>query len=270
MKRKLDVLLLMIFVSSFVHAQQAVVTSPNGFLSVSVIVTDGKPLYAVTYKGKTFLEPSPLGLKTNEGDFASGMKYLEKEENKVDKRYNQSRIKQSQVHYVANELICTFENAQQRKIRVAFQVSNHNIAFRYLLPTWGERRSCVVESEATGFDFPSVTTTFLSHMMAPMTGFARTAPSYESGYEADGTLGKTTRNGEGYVFPGLFHIGNDGWALISETGVTGLYCASHLSDGNKDGLYTVAYPNPKQNNGFGSTGAAVSLPGGEPLQSAKH
>lgn len=221
-------------------------------------------MYAVTYKGKTFLEPSPLGLKTNEGDFTSGMQYVGKEESTVNKRYTQSRIKQSDVRYVANGLTCTFENADKKRLSVIFQVSNNNIAFRYLLPTWGERRSCVVEREATGFNFPVVTTTFLSPMMAPMTGFARTAPSYESGYEADGPLGKPTRNGDGYVFPGLFHLGNDGWALVSETGVSSLYCASHLSDGTKEGLYTVDYPNPKQNNGFGSIGAAVSLPGATP------
>ena len=130
-----------------------------------------------------------------------------------------------------------------------------------------------MESETTGFNFPSITTTFLSPMMAPMTGFARTAPSYESGYEADGPLGKPTRNGEGYVFPGLFHIANDGWALVSETGVTSLYCASHLSDGNKDGLYTVAYPTPNK-----IMALAVRVPPlafleqlrGEPLQLSKH
>lgn len=252
------------FLSIKCYTQNLSITSPDGQLSVSISVQEGKPMYAVMYKGKAFLEPSPLGLKTNEGDFTSGMKYVGKEESKVNKQYTQSRIKQSQVHYIANGLTCTFENAQQKKISITFQVSDNNIAFRYLLPTWGERRSCVVESEATGFNFPSVTTTFLSPMMAPMTGFARTAPSYESGYEADGPLGKPTRYGEGYVFPGLFHIGNDGWALVSETGVTSLYCASHLSDGNKDGLYTVEYPNLKQNNGFGSTGAAVSLPGVTP------
>jgi hypothetical protein len=259
--------ILVVFGSSFTQetdAQQTVVSSPDGQLRVTVSVDEGRPVYAVTYKGKTFLEPSPLGLQTNEGDFTAGMKYVGKEENTVDKRYTQSRIKQSQVHYVANGLTCTFENAEQKRLSVVFQVSNNNIAFRYLLPTWGERRSCVVEKEATGFSFPAVTTTFLSPMMAPMTGFARTAPSYESGYEADGLLGKSTRNGDGYVFPGLFHLGSDGWALVSETGVSSLYCASHLSDGTKEGLYTVEYPNPKQNNGFGSSGAAVSLPGATP------
>jgi hypothetical protein len=122
----------------------------------------------------------------------------------------------------------------------------------------------VVEKEGTGFNFPAVTTTFLSAMMTPMTGFARTAPSYESGYAADGPLGKATRSKDGYVFPGLFRIANDGWVLLSETGVSALYCASHLSDGTTDGLYTVEYPNPAQNNGFGSTGAAISLPGATP------
>lgn len=250
--------------SLYGYAQPVTVTSPDNDLVVTVSVNEGKPFYSVTYKGKTVLEPSPLGLKTNEGDFTSGMKYTGKEESKVNKQYTQNRIKQSSVHYNANALTCTFENAEQKKLSVVFQVSNNNIAFRYLLPTWGERRSCVVEKEVTGFDFPATATTFLSSMMAPMTGFARTAPSYESGYEADGPLGKPTRNAEGYVFPGLFHLGNDGWVLVSETGVSSLYCASHLSDGTKEGLYTVEYPNPKQNNGFGSTGAAISLPGVTP------
>jgi hypothetical protein len=77
-------------------------------------------------------------------------------------------------------------------------------------------------------------------------------------------LGKKPRNNEGYVFPGLFRIGGDGWVLLSETGVSSLYCASHLGNGSEDRLYTVEYPNPKQNNGFGSTGAAIGLPGATP------
>jgi hypothetical protein len=243
---------------------QATVVSPDQQLKLNVSVNDGKPVYSVAYKGKLMLEESPLGVTTNEGDFTTGMKYLGKEESTIDKRYTQSRIKQSEVHYIANQLTCTFENSQQKKISITFRVSNSDIAFRYELPTWGERRSCVVQKEATGFNLPAVTTTFLSPMMAPMTGFARTAPSYESGYEADGALGKPTRSKEGYVFPGLFRIANDGWVLLSETGVSSLYCASHLSDGTTDGLYTVEYPNVKQNNGFGSTGAAIALPGVTP------
>lgn len=246
------------------NAQDAVVTSPDKQLKVTIAVSDGKPVYSVTYNAKTMLENSPLGLNTNEGDFTTGMKLLSQSDSSINKSYTQQKIKKSIIKYVANQLTCMFENDKQKKLAIVFQVSNNDVAFRYELPTWGERFSCVVEKEATGFNLPASATTFLSSMMTPMTGFARTAPSYESGYEADGALGKTTRSKERYVFPGLFHVGNDGWVLLSETGVSSLYCASHLSNGTTDGLYTVEYPSMQQNNGFGSTGAAISLPGVTP------
>tara|TARA_B100000953_G_scaffold140229_1_gene116008 strand:- start:1503 stop:2951 length:1449 start_codon:yes stop_codon:yes gene_type:complete len=99
-------------------------------------------------------------------------------------------------------------------------------------------------------------------MMQSMGGFARTAPSYESGYSADAQLESNT-SGTGYVFPGLFKIGENGWVLLSETGVRSLYNASHLSS-FKDGIYTVEYPDLEQNNGFGSVGAQIGLPGHTP------
>lgn len=247
---------------TIIFSQEAVATSPDSNLKVKVLTEDGTPYYTVTYKGKTFLENSPLGVITNVGDFSNNMKYIGHKENTIEKEYNQDRIKKSQIHYKATELVCTFINAENKQMDVVFRISNNDIAFRYQLPQFGETASCVINKEATGFKFPVGTTTFLSPMMSPMTGFARTAPSYENGYEADAPMGKPTHDNEGYVFPGLFHLGdNSGWILISETGVNSLYCASHLSDGTKEGLYTVEYPNLLQNNGFGSTGAAISLPG---------
>lgn len=245
-------------------AQDATVVSPDKQLKVVVTVADGKPMYSVTYKGKTVLENSPLGLTTNEGDFSTGMKYNSKTEGSVDKNYTQEKIKRSQIHYVANKAVFNFENAKKHKMNIEFQVSNNDIAFRYEVMPMGERLACVVEKEATGFKFPSVTTTFLSNMMTPMTGFARTAPSYESSYQPDQPMVKTRPSAEGYVYPGLFKVGGDGWVLLSETGVSSLYCGAHLSEINKDGVYTVDYPNIKQNNGFGSTGAQIALPGYTP------
>lgn len=238
------------------------VSSPNGDLTLKVLIKDGTAFYSVTYKGGIVLEDSPLGLITNAGDFTTNMNFVSSTTAKVEETYHQTKIKQSEVNYTANTLNCVFSNAKQQKIVVLFQVSNNNIAFRYELPAWGDTKVCVVSEEKTGFKFPSSTTTFLSPMMRPMTGFARTAPSYESGYEADAPLSKTTSS-EGYVFPGLFNLANKAWVLLSETGVSSLYTASHLS-GYKNGIYTVEYPNPKQNNGFGSSGAQISLPGVTP------
>lgn len=255
---------LILIIPSFVFSQIATIKSPDGRLQLSTFVENGQPCYSILYDGKIMLEKSPLGILTNEGDFSANLTYTGNKTEAIDKEYTQDKIKTSRIHYIANRLICSFEDAQKRGVDVVFQVSNNNVAFRYELHQWGERRACVVEREATGFKFPDYTTTFLSNMMGAMGAFARTSPSYESGYINDEPIGKPTRGNLGYVFPGLFRIGDHGWVLVSETGVNSQYCASHLSDGTKEGLYTVEYPDMRQNNGFGSSGAQISLPGVTP------
>ena len=255
---------LMLFILNAAFAQKTQILSPDGNLKVEVNLMNGTPFYSIKYKDKGMLNNSPLGIITNEGDFSSGMKWGGDRKSNIDKSYSQEKIKQSQIHYQANVLTIALTNANQDTLYIECQVSNNDVAFRYELPVMKERYACVVEKEATGFQFPVNATTYLSEMMPPMGAFARTSPSYESGYTNDESVGGTSNGGDGYVFPGLFKIGDDGWVLLSETGVNSLYCASHLSDGKDNGLYTIAFPNEKQNNGFGSTGAQLALPGVTP------
>ncbi|MGE5944956.1 MAG: glycoside hydrolase family 97 catalytic domain-containing protein [Flavobacteriales bacterium] len=256
------IVLCCLLISSAMISQNAEVVSPDGNLKVNVSVENGKTAYSVTYNNKVMIENSPLGLVTNEGDFTENMSFVESTPDKVTKNYSQEKIKKSSINYEANTLKFTVANKDKKQLSVAFQVSNNDIAFRYEIPSWGETMSCVVEKEVTGYKFPSNTTTFLSSMMSPMSGFARTAPSYESTYTADVAM-STNTDKNGYVFPGLFHVGENGWVLLSETGVSSLYTASHLSNYNS-GMYTVEYPDVKTNNGFGSVGAQVGLPGMTP------
>lgn len=248
---------------SWLVGQERMVESPDKRLSVIFDIEAGKAYYFVSYDGKTVLDRSPIGIRTNEGNFVDDLSIVAVNTSQTKKKYSQDRIKRSNIDYEANVLEVTLENKSNQQIAVKFQVSNNNIGFRYELPTWGERRSVVINKEETGYRFPSTATTFLSNVMKPMTGFARTAPSYESGYQADAPL-STAMSEYGYVFPSLFKIGNDLWVLLSETGVNSLYCASHLSRINDAGVFTVEYPNEQENNGFGSTGAALSLPGVTP------
>ena len=260
---RIILVLCFILMASVAYSQNPMtVFSPDGNLELQLSVNNGNPVYSITYNGNTMLENSPLGLLTNEGDFRSDMNFVESTTGDVEKEYTQKKIKQSLVQYQANTLKVTLENAGEKQMSVLFQVSNNDIAFRYELPAWGDTRAAVVEQEATGFKFPSSTTSFISPMMTPMTGFARTAPSYESGYVADEPMSNTNAD-YGYVFPGLFRVGDDGWVLLSETGVRSTYAASHLSSYN-DGGYKVDYPSPEENNGFGSTGAQIGLPGTTP------
>ena len=249
--------------SSILSAQQATVKGPDGNLKVDISVKEGKPVYSVSYKDMTILEDSPLGFVTNIGNFSNNVSYVEHTSSTIKKTYTQDRIKRSVVNYNANELKVKFSNADKMPFDVVFRVSNNDIAFRYELPQYGETASIVMKAEATGFDFPENTTTFICPQSDPMIGWKRTKPSYEEEYKADAPISTTSQYGEGYTFPCLFHVG-DNWALVSETGVRSKYCASHLSDATEEGLYTIAFPNEGELNGLGASTPGLALPGETP------
>ena len=199
----------------------------------------------------------------NIGDFSSGMS-LEKNvsTNKIDETYELASIKQSKVRYVANEAVFSFTQQGKTIYDVIFRISNNDVAFKYKMYPQGETLSCVVKQEVTGFAFPDGTTTFLCPQSKPMGGFARTSPSYETSYTADDVAGKNGW-GEGYTFPCLFRNGDNGWVLVSETGVNGGYCASRLL-GHKGGVYTIGFPQEGEANGNGTVSPGIALPGETP------
>lgn len=182
--------------------------------------------------------------------------------NKIDETYELASIKKSKVHYVANEAVFSFTQQGKTIYDVIFRISNNDVAFKYKMYPQGETLSCVVKQEVTGFVFPDGTTTFLCPQSKPMGGFARTSPSYETSYTADDVAGKNGW-GEGYTFPCLFRNGDNGWVLVSETGVNGGYCASRLL-GHKGGVYTIGFPQEGEANGNGTVSPGIALPGETP------
>ena len=260
---KFFIVMAMLLGSSVASAENKQMTSPDGKLVVTVADMDGRPSYSVSYDNVLFLKPSPLGMIANIGDFSSGMS-LEKNvsTNKIDETYELASIKQSKVRYVANEAVFSFTQQGKTIYDVIFRISNNDVAFKYKMYPQGETLSCVVKQEVTGFVFPDGTTTFLCPQSKPMGGFARTSPSYETSYTADDVAGKNGW-GEGYTFPCLFRNGDNGWVLVSETGVNGGYCASRLL-GHKGGVYTIGFPQEGEANGNGTVSPGIALPGETP------
>lgn len=250
---------------STLAAQDVIVKGPDEKLQLAVFVqNETKPCYSVSYNGKTMLEKSPLGMNTNIGDFTKNLKLTGHSVDKIDTVYQQTRIKVSNVHYRANELTCHLENEHGQKLGVVFRVSDNDVAFRYTLPHQGGKASVTVKEEQTGFRFPEQTTTFLCPQSDAMIGWKRTKPSYEEEYKTDAPMSDRSQYGHGYTFPCLFRIGNDGWVLVSETGVDSRYCGSRLSDVSEGNLYTVAFPMAEENNGNGTVAPAFALPGATP------
>lgn len=262
---KILIFLVFIFCSiSCVNAENIIIKSPDTNLQVNIFLKSGSICYNASYKDKIILKDSPLGLVTNISDFSKDLAFVGKEENSINKHYIENRIKKSNVHYSANEIICTYQTPRKEKISIVFRISNNDIALKYTLAQNDETSCCIIEKELTGFKFPQFTTTFLTPQATPMIGWKKTKPSYEEEYVPDEPIGVPSKYGFGYTFPGLFHVGDNGWVLISETGVSSLYCGSRLSEGTKDGLYSIAFPEAGENNGIGSANPAISLPGETP------
>ncbi|MBR5062964.1 MAG: glycoside hydrolase family 97 catalytic domain-containing protein [Prevotella sp.] len=269
---------LALLVTAFAFADNKVVSSPDGKLVVTISCEDGQASYAVKYDGKEVLKPSALGLKTNLGDFTKGLKMLpDAKQETLRYAYLLSRSKFSSVSVVANRLEVNFETEKRIPMSVIFCVEDNDIAFKYTLGR-GRRdnpKCAVIYEEATAFNLPDETRTFICPQITPMTGWERTKPSYEEDYEADAPMNKNSRFGVGYTFPCLFRIPSvssvaampqqtEHWVLISETGVSSEYCGARLSDYEAGRGYTVAYPQKGENNGFGSEYAAIMLPGETP------
>lgn len=265
MKNRLKLLVWLFALSGPLAAQSVSVNGPDGKLQLTVSCpsANGEVSYAVTYNGKQMLESSPLGMETNVGDFYRGLQLKEHKVTALDTVYEQSRIKASRIHYWANELLCSFVNGEGKNVQITFRVSNNDVAFRYTLPREQGKGSVTVNSERTGFRFPSQTTTFLCPQSDAMIGWKRTKPSYEEEYKADAPMNERSGYGHGYTFPCLFKVGDDGWVLLSETGVDSRYCGSRLSDWD-NGVYRIAFPMPEENNGNGTVSPAFSLPGSMP------
>ena len=247
-----------------IQGKEINVTSPDGKLVVTIDDAQGLLTYRVSYMGKTMLNPSALGLKTDIGDFTRGLTFKEMKESNVDKTYTMTRTKASSAHYVAHQVNIVYLNSQGLPLTVTFCVSNNDIAYRYALQPKGENRlSTVIYSETSSFNMPDGTTTFLTPQSLPMVGWQRTKPSYEEDYKADAPMTERSAFGEGFTFPCLFKV-PAGWVLISETGVGSNYCASHLSDYVAGRGYTIAFPNIGEMQGLGSAWAGLPLPGCTP------
>lgn len=261
MKEKSILTLVLILSLGLAKAQdQLSLKSPDGLTHVSLELRAGKPVYSVMYRDKVFLRESPLGLVTSAGDFSSGLSFLSAQRREISEDYTIDRAKVSRVHYQANELTCRYLNAAKDSVNIVFRLSNNNVAFSYRLNTTGKTSGCEVRREESGFRLPEYASTFISPQALPMTGWERTKPSYEEEYTFNEPVGRPSKYGVGYTFPALFKLGNDGWMLLSETGVNSGYVGARLGEGSGDGLYMLEFPQEGENNGRGPTSAAGAFP----------
>ncbi len=257
------------FASALAVSAQDVATlrSPDGRLSMSLSCRNSSAQYSVAYDGKTILDNSPLGLKTDVADFSTGLESAAIKVDTVAFNYQSKVLKKSDIKVKATHAVWRLNRNGVPAFDLVIMLKNNDIAFRYEMlrqpaANKGDSTFCAtIKDDQTHFNMPTGTTTFLSAQMPGGTGWARTAPSYELPYFADRPTGDNA-NGAGFIFPCLFKTPN-GWALISETGVTSAYCASHLVCEN-GGSYKIANPIESDYNYNGTSAPGIPLPGCTP------
>lgn len=245
-------------------ALPATISGPDGALTVNIDLEKGVPIYTVKYHGQTFIEKSALGLKSSIGDFSQGLHHVKDSTSSVKDAYTLDRAKVSHVDYEANRLVTEFANENGDTITVTFQVANNDVAFHYTITSANNATHAQILEETTSFNLPDKATTFITPQALPMTGWMQTKPSYEEPYTYNEALDTPSLYGVGYTFPALFKNADKGWVLVSETGVDSHYVGSRLSEGNKQGVYTITFPQAGENAGIGDTYASVALPANTP------
>ena len=248
------------------QANNYTVTSPNGKLVMNVKCEGGKASYTVDLNGKQMLAASALGLVANYGDFSQGLTMGALKGTPKHLTYVMDHTKKSHVEKDVYEATIGFLNAKKDSMTLHLHVSDNDVAYKYemIRPEKDNPKSVIIYKEVSGFNFPEKTTTFLCPQITPMTGWERTKPSYEEEYTPNAQMNVKSQFGVGYTFPCLFKVGEDGWVLVSETGVSSAYPGSRLSDYEPGKGYTVAFPQKGENNGVGSEFAGIPLPGETP------
>lgn len=217
-------------------------TSDDQAVRLSVYLDQEKTVrYQLTYRDKSVLSESLLGVALEGADFTHGLTLVSVSPvQSISENYQLWTGKKSQVIYTAKEQLFSFVNAKQQPLTITFRVSNDGVAFRYGFPGSTDDIKHL-EREMTSFSLPEQSLAWLQPMAMAQTGWKNTNPSYEEHYELGQPVGTPSPSEAGWVFPALFNVGEH-WLLITESGVSGGHHASRLQQDSSKGEYKIGSP----------------------------
>lgn len=218
-------------IAAFLSCQKEQTTSlTNAVQSIEIklgLNAENSPFYTLKYKGEVVLDSSYIGLKTTQDDFSKSLELVSiSEPQKVTDDYEMWHGKQRKIHYEAEEFVVTYKNVNGKSLDCVFRLSEHGVAFKYVLPKGNEKTIVTAENTTYGFD-KTTTKSWLQPMSKAKTGWKQTNPSYEEHYNIGVSVDTKSEIGEGYVYPALFETKGQ-WLLISEANLHRDYCGSRL------------------------------------------
>ena len=139
------------------HAGAApMVSSPDGNLTLTADVRNGKPQYSLQRGSETVIKPSSLGFVLHDGSFCDCFKLVNVTRDSKDETWEQPWGEVDSVRNNYNELALNLEEKKglHRKLRIVFRVFNDGIGFRYEFPNQKNMDQFRIMDEVTEFAIP--------------------------------------------------------------------------------------------------------------------
>ena len=146
------------FFIGFQNANSQQLKSPNGnFIMEFALQNDGTPIYNLTYKGKTVIKPSKLGLELKEDknikkSLLNDFTIIDKKTSSFDETWKPVWGEVASIRNQYNELAVTLnQNETDRQMVIRFRMFNEGLGFRYEFPTQKNLVYFVIKEERTQF-----------------------------------------------------------------------------------------------------------------------
>ena len=135
-----------------VSAQKLV--SPDGNLVLELQLKKGVPTYQLSYKGKTIIESSRLGLEMEEASLSGEFTQTDVKNSSLDETWSPVWGEYAHIRNHYNEMAVTLvqKHPQSRTLLLRFRLFDDGLGFRYELPVQNELNYLTVKDELTEFN----------------------------------------------------------------------------------------------------------------------
>ncbi|MFF0010943.1 glycoside hydrolase family 97 catalytic domain-containing protein [Streptomyces sp. NPDC005374] len=214
-------------VSAGAHAPRAQVTLDDATGTLTLAVSRG---------GRTVIEPSPVGIVTEQADLSKDLRFLHGKNRTVQERYRTKSGKRLDRRVRMNETRLSFATSAGARLDLVVRASADGVAYRYVLPG----ATGAVLGETSAFNLPPDARAWLGTYRVDNEGqfaqyTAATAPTAD------------------YSDQGLFAT-DGGYTLLAESGVNGTYSGARLAHTQGTGTYRIKLADDR----VASTGALTT------------
>ena len=128
------------------------VSSPDNQISMKVEMKDGHPAYSISYKQKTVVNPSSLGMRLVDGsEIGPGMKVESVEHSHFSEKWVPVWGENDSIDNTYNSMVVSMSDGKV-KLDLEVRVFNDGVGFRYVFPEPGD--TILVAEELTQFAMP--------------------------------------------------------------------------------------------------------------------